>query len=104
MVLAFHKKLVELAKLKHWDCVAGSPEDAVARMRAHGETPFHLAAGPWIEEEDVGGVQVVDLGLPTGVALLAASPAKAGLHTRIGNHVGLVAYRVDRLFMAVVSE
>ena len=102
LVLELHRQLVRCAEAKGWDCVAACPADAAARMRMKGETPFHLVAGPWLEEEEVGGARVLDVGLPSGIALLVTSPVRAGLYTRIGDHVGVIAHCVDRYFVAVV--
>jgi hypothetical protein len=103
LLLEFYKQLVKLATEKKWSCVAESPESAVAVMKANGETPFHLVAGPWVEADDIEGARVLDIGFPRGAALLVASPARAGLHTRIGAHVGVLAYRINRAFVAVVQ-
>lgn len=102
LLLEFHKQLVQLSTAHGWECVVDSPEIAVSRMRDHGEIPFHLAAGPWIEVDDIGGARVLDVGLPQGLALLVTTPSKAGLYTRIGDYVGVLAHRVDRFFVAVV--
>lgn len=98
VVLELHKQLVAQSE------VAATPEEAVARMRRNGESPFHLAAGPWIEADEIEGARVLDVGLPRGIALLVVSPAKAGLHTRIGDYVGVIAFRVNRAFVAVVAS
>lgn len=100
LVLGLHRQLVAHSEVS---CVVATPEQAAAQMRLNGETPFHLAAGPWIEADEIGGARVLDIGLPQGIALLMASPAKAGLHTRIGDYVGVLAFRVNRAFVAVVS-
>lgn len=104
LVLELHGLLVELSKQHRWGSISPTPESAVQHMLANGEKPFHLAAGPWLEVDEVGGARVLDVGMPQGVALLVTSPVDAGLYTRIGDYVGLVAYRVNRAFVAVVPS
>lgn len=99
LVREFHRMLVSRSKLNGWSCVAAGVGEAMGLMRGKGVKPCHLVAGPWLKAAE--DVKVLDAGFPDGVALLAADPSVAGLHTRVGDYVGILAYRVDRCFVAV---
>lgn len=49
----------------------------------------------------VNGMQVLLADLPDGAALVTAAPAVAGTYTRVGDHVGILAQRVNSAFMVV---
>jgi hypothetical protein len=100
LVQEFHRVLVARTEVNGWPSLVGSVDDALRVMLGHGVKPGHLVAGAWLEPG--AGVPVLDGGFPGGTALLVAEPAGAGLHTRVGDYVGILAYRVDRCFVAVV--
>ena len=49
----------------------------------------------------VDGMQVLLSSLPEGFALVAGSPSALGIYTRVGDHLGLLLQRVDRVVMVV---
>jgi hypothetical protein len=95
----FHRMLISRSKINGWSCVAGTIGDAMRLMQGKGVKPCHLVAGPWLKVAE--DVKVLDAGFPDGAALLVADPSIAGLHTRVGDYVGILAYHVDRCFVAV---
>lgn len=99
LVREFHRALVSRAKTNGWPC-ASTVGEAVDLMARKGARPCHLAAGPWVASAG-DGVKVLEAGFSQGTALLVAEPSTAGLQTRVGDYVGVLAYRVDRCFVAV---
>jgi len=99
LVREFHRVLGATAQASGWGCCAATVDDALKLMRGRGVKPCHAVAGPWLEAPD--DVKVLDAGFPEGVALVLPEPSAAGLHTRVGDYVGILAYRVDRCFVAV---
>lgn len=52
----------------------------------------------------VDGMQILLGDLPDGGALVAADPQHIGCYTRVGDHLGLLAQRVDRAIMVVGDD
>ena len=99
LLATFVQELVLKSHQNQWGCVVDTVEDAVDRMIEKGEAPVHLVTGPWLTRRE--GLVVLDADLPEGQALLVTSPARAGIYTRIGDYVGVAAYKVDRRFIAI---
>lgn len=99
LIREFHRVLVARSRVNGWGCVAATVGDALTLMRGRGANPCHVVAGPWLNA--MGNLKVLDAGFPEGAALLLPEPSAAGLHTRVGDYVGILAYRVDRCFAAV---
>jgi hypothetical protein len=103
LLCEFHKVLVQTAEHENWDNVTTSISDALERMQSFGTTPkLVLLPASSSDFEPPPGVLPMLAGLPEGAALVVASPTLAGLHTRIGDHVGILAQRVNMSFVAVV--
>lgn len=99
----FHRVLVETAAHENWTNVTSSIPDALERMQSFGTPPkLVLLPASSSDFEPPAGVLPMLIGLPEGTALVVASPHLAGLHTRIGDHVGILAQRVNMTFVAVV--
>lgn len=52
----------------------------------------------------VDGMQILLGDLPDGAALVAADPQHVGCYTRVADHLGLLAQRVDRAIMVVGDD
>jgi hypothetical protein len=96
----FHRVLLDRTNVNGWRSAASTVGEALRVMSDHGVKPYHLVGGPWLGGGP-GDVRVLDGGFSDGLALLVAEPSAAGLHTRVGDYVGVLAYRVDRCFVAV---
>ena len=97
LLLELHRVLVVQASKEGWHNVVSTVPEALSRMSEFGIKPsVVLSAGP--EVEDVRGLPVA---FPEGVALVVGPAEAVGLHTRIGGHVGILAYRVSTAFVAV---
>jgi hypothetical protein len=100
LLLELHRVLVAQAAKEGWRNVVSTVPEALSRMREFGIKPsVLLAAAP--EVEGIQGVPVACF--PEGVALVVGPAEAVGLHTRIGAHVGILAYRVSTAFVAVQS-
>ena len=99
----FHRVLVETAAHEHWDNVVSSIPEALERMQGFGTAPkLVLLPESSSDFEPPPGVLPLLIGLSHGTALVVAAPNLAGLHTRIGDHVGILAQRVNMTFVAVM--
>lgn len=102
LIQEFHRVLISCAKMNGWSCVSNTVNGALSLMRGNGVRPGHIAAGPWLSDLEFDGVKVLDAGFPQGSALLVAEPSSAGLHTRVGDYVGVLAYKVNLTFVAII--
>jgi len=98
----FHRVLLSRIDANGWISAAPTVGEALRLMSSQGIKPRHLVGGPWLADGAAAReVKVLDAGFTEGSALLIAEPAVAGLHTRVGDYVGVLAYRVNRCFVAV---
>lgn len=100
LVREFYRVLVACGKANEWRCMAATVEEAIQLMLGRGVRPGHLVVGPEWSSTSIE-LPVLDGGFSPGSALLVAEPTEAGLYVRVGEHVGILAYRVDRNFVAV---
>ena len=100
----FHRVLVATAANENWTNVTSSIPEALERMQSFGTAPkLVLLPANSSDFEPPAGVLPMLIDLPDGAALVVASPQLAGLHTRIGDHVGILAQRVNMTFVAVTA-
>lgn len=100
LLFAFYRALVTAAGQENWRNVAPNVPEALERMRGFGVAPqLVVSSRPDEVSEDV-----VTLGVdfPDGAALVVGPSERAGLYTRVGDHVGVLAQRVSTTFVAVV--
>lgn len=103
-----------------------SIQAAIERMRSQGLEPKSLVMaeaqlpeilGPSADIEAakrsmsllgyvtlMDGMQILIADLPSGTALVGASPWQLGRYTRVGDHVGILLQGVDRSLMVVGRE
>ena len=118
-----HRVLWEVSAKSGWSNRCSAVPEAIDRMRERGVEPKSLVVsekqiagflGPDFDLEAarramstqgfvtvVDGMQVLLSSLPEGFALVAGSPSALGIYTRVGDHLGLLLQRVDRVVMVV---
>jgi hypothetical protein len=102
MLCEFYRVLVETIRQEGWKNIASSVPTGIDLLRSLGFVP-KLVVTPIESAVDLpDGVYQVVADLPTDAALVMAPAPQVGLYTRVGNHMGLLAYRVDRALVAVV--
>lgn len=115
----FYQVLESISVQQDWDNRCTSVEAAIQKMAAPKTVvvPGSFLGEVCGEDVDLGlaqqrmslqgyvamvnGMQVLLADLPEGTALVVAAPATAGTYTRVGDHVGILAQRVDSAFMVV---
>jgi hypothetical protein len=94
------KILVELHKaLAQLYVCASDAKSGLDLMRGGGVTPRVVVSDTGEDVDGVVGVRCQEF--PKGCALIIAPAEGAGLYTRIGSSVGVLAKRVDKCFVAV---
>lgn len=103
LLCEFHRVLVETIRQEGWKNIASSVPTGIELLQSLGFAPKVVVVAPSDSGQAISdGVYQVVADLPTGAALVMALAAQVGLYTRVGNHMGLLAYRVDRALVAVV--
>jgi hypothetical protein len=99
----FYRVLVWAARHEQWQNLTSSEDQALTRIRELGFMPKIVVRAEGAPESAVPeGVYKVVADLPPGASLVVAPAPQAGLYTRVGEHMGLLAYHVDRAFVAVL--
>jgi hypothetical protein len=93
----FYQTLVREAEREGWGTVR-TVSEACELMTLRGVRPAVVVAPEALET----GLRCLVSELPPGAALVSAGPVASGVYTRIGNYVGILAYRVDKVFVVVV--
>lgn len=71
--------------------------EACDRMKRAGLTPAVVVQPEPVDDS----LPVLTANIPEGCSLVVAKPEQAGIYTRIGEYVGILAYRIDSAFVAV---
>lgn len=93
-----YKVLLDRAPVEGWQNVVSTVPEALVRMRSFGVRPCVILSATATPVDDLLALPAP---LPEGAALVVGPAEGAGLHTRIGAHVGILAQRVSTLFVAV---
>jgi hypothetical protein len=102
LLLEFHRVLVAESSRNGWGCSVPSFQEGLVRMKTVGATPKFVVMS---KEEPLpvpDGLIPLTCGFPPGVALISVRPEDAGLYTRVGDYVGVMAKRVNLAFVAVI--
>jgi len=94
----FYRVLQGLSNSNAWPNRATSILEGVNKLRELGSQPKFVIASESVEIE---GLTSLTADLPVGSALITAHPQLTGMYTRIGDHLGILAQRVDRAFVVV---
>jgi hypothetical protein len=123
LLLELHRTLRSISVREGWNNRCKGIPEAVERLRNSGIEPKSLVVsgedlrailGEKYDAETVSrtmavqgyvtvvdGMQVLLSDLPTGSALVAASPTVVGVYTRVADHLGLLFRQVNRLMMVI---
>lgn len=122
LLTTLYRTLLQLSAQQKWPNRCSSSAQALERMRSFGLEPRFLVISESLlrdvcGQEDlaeaqramasrgsiavVGDLQVLLSELPAGSAIVTASPLLTGLYTRVGDHLGILAQRVDRSIVLV---
>lgn len=123
LLCEFYQSLKVISVREEWDNRCRAIDQAIKRLTELGVTPKSVVvSGRFLAdvlEKDcdlemaqrrmdmqgfvamVGGMQILLGDLPDGAALVAADPQHIGCYTRVGDHLGVLAQRVDRAIMVV---
>ena len=103
LLVEFHRVLVERGRANGWGNVASSVEEGIRLMRSNNTLVFVITSleDPALTED---GFVNLRCPLPSGSALISTRPDVAGLYTRVGDSVGIVAKKCDSSFVAVTRD
>lgn len=101
LLVEFHRVLIERSRACNWGNVASDMETGLDIMRGSNLSPVFILMPKEDPPPSIEGVVVLNCPLPSGSALISTLPEITGLHTRVGDYVGIMAKRVDRSFVAV---
>lgn len=104
MLMEFHRVLVDRSRSCGWGNVVSSIEDGLKLMRGTVAPPVFVLISrddPAPKEE---GFVLLKCPLPSGSALISTRPEIAGLYTRVGDSLGIVAKCCDASFVAVIRD
>lgn len=104
LLVEFHRALVERSRANAWGNVVSTLEEGVGLMRSLNiPLVFVLSSvdDPKLAED---GFVNLRCPLPSGSALISTRPEVAGLYTRVGDSVGIVAHNCDTSFVAVTRD
>jgi hypothetical protein len=104
LLVEFHRVLVERGRACNWGNVVSTMEEGLAVMNGFNLHPVFILMPKEDPAPTLEGVVVLNCPLPRGSALISTLPEIAGLHTRVGDYVGVMAKRVDKAFVAVSRE
>jgi hypothetical protein len=118
-----HRTIWDLSVRENWSNRCTAVAEAVDRLRASGVEPKSLVVsenqvagllGPDFDFDAarrsmavqgfvtmVDGMQLLLSDLPDGCALVAGPPAAVGIYMRVGDHLGMLFQRVNRVLMVV---
>lgn len=118
-----HRTLIELSVREGWTNRCTAVPEAIDRLHTFGVEPRALVLSESQVATMVGsgfdlnaarramaiqgfvtvvdGMQLLLSDLPEGSALVAGFPLKVGIYTRVGDHLGLLLQRVNRVLMVV---
>lgn len=98
LIQELYRVLRSTALEREWGTVASVP-DACARITAAGLRPTLVVSS---ESPGIHGLRsLLTPSLVAGSALVIAQPEASGLYTRIGDHVGILVYRIHAAIVVV---
>lgn len=99
----FYRVLVEASENENWTNKASTVEEGIVVMRRLGYEPKFVVSADksGVTEVPTNGLMQLYTELPEGAALITAHPQHTGYYTRVGEHLGVLAHRVDRAFVVV---
>jgi len=95
----FWNVLIKEGEQEGWDNTAPTVEEALEKLRKAGLTPKTLVVASDLDGAPEG-LRVLKSELPGG-ALAAAEPEVTGIYTRVGDHVSIMAQRVNVALVVV---
>ena len=103
LLVEFHRVLVERSRASGWGNVVSSIDEGVSLLRSSNPLVFVVSSleDPKLTED---GFVNLRCPLPSGAALLSTRPDVAGLYTRVGDSIGIVAKKCDTSFVAVTRD
>ena len=119
LIVEFHKVLSRLSAREGWSNRCTTIQEAISRLSEPKSLVISEAILAEVMGDEIGieearrlmamrgyvamldGMQVVLSDLSEGAALVLASPKVTGFYTRVGEHLGVLAQRVDRAIMVV---
>lgn len=100
LVSALFRAIAQCSAYEKWSNRASSVEEGLALMRTLGLEPKNVVL-PKSTQLAIDGITMLPSHLPAGSALITAAPQHTGSYTRVGDHLGILAQRVDRAFVVV---
>ncbi len=100
LVRGLYLALVTHSVREGWTNRASSVDEGLALMRGFGLEPKFVTVPAGVETA-YEGLVTLTADLPEGAALISTVAQQAGQYTRTGEHVGVLAQRVDKTFVVI---